>query len=96
MELNALTRDRGLRNYSRVRKAELVALLQNNPPPGQSHASAAPTPHTRPPPPNRPPPPPQRHTAYMTLKLDDNRCCRIHSISNDGPSGPRAPMGMGG
>ena len=50
-ELKALTRDRGLRNYSRMRKAELVALLQNNPPTGQSHASAAPTPHTRPPPP---------------------------------------------
>ena len=32
-ELKALTRDRGLRNYSRMRKAELVALLQNNPPP---------------------------------------------------------------
>ena len=31
-ELKALTRDRGLRNYSRMRKAELVALLQNNPP----------------------------------------------------------------
>ena len=50
-ELKVLARDRGLRNYSRMRKAELVALLQNNPPPGQSHASAAPTPHTRPPPP---------------------------------------------
>ena len=47
----SLARDRGLRNYSLMRKAELVALLQNNPPPGQSHASAAPTPHTRPPPP---------------------------------------------
>ena len=46
-ELKALARDRGLRNYSRMRKAELVALLQNNPPP---------TPHTRP-----PSPPPQRH-----------------------------------
>ena len=32
-ELKVLTRDRGLRNYSRMRKAELVALLQNNPPP---------------------------------------------------------------
>ena len=21
---------------------------------------------------------------YVTLKLDDNRCCRIHSISDDG------------
>ena len=43
-ELKALARDRGLRNYSQMRKAELVALLQNNPPP-------APTPRTRPPPP---------------------------------------------
>ena len=31
-ELKALARDRGLRNYSQMRKAELVALLQNNPP----------------------------------------------------------------
>ena len=50
-ELKSLTRDRGLRNYSRMRKAELVALLKNNPPPGQSLANAAHTPHTRPPPP---------------------------------------------
>ena len=50
-ELKALARDHGLRNYSRMRKAELVALLQNNPPPGQSHPNAAPTPCTRPPPP---------------------------------------------
>ena len=53
-ELKSLVRGRGLRNYSRMRKAELVALLQNNPPPGQSCSSATPTPHTRPP----PPPPP--------------------------------------
>ena len=37
-ELKALTRDRGLRNYSRMRKTELVALLQNN---------GTPSPHTR-------------------------------------------------
>ena len=55
-EFKSLTRECRLRNYSRMRKAELVALLQNNPPPGQSCASAAPTPHTRPPP---PPPPTQ-------------------------------------
>ena len=55
-ELKSLARDRGLRNYSRMRKAELVALLQNNPPPGQSRTSAAPTASTRPPP---PPPPTQ-------------------------------------
>ena len=53
-ELKSLARDRGLRNYSRMRKAELVALLQNNPPPGQSRASVAPTPRTRPPPPPSP------------------------------------------
>ena len=57
-ELKALARDRGLRNYSRMRKAELVALLQNNPPP-------APTPHTRP-----PPPPPQISTWEP---IDDRR-----------------------
>ena len=55
-ELKALARDRGLRNYSRMRKAELVALLQYNPPPSQSGGprAPAPTPCTRP-----PPPPPQ-------------------------------------
>ena len=56
-ELKSLARDHELRNYSQMRKAELVALLQNNPPPGQSRASAAPTLRTRPPPP--PPPPTQ-------------------------------------
>ena len=46
-ELTSLARDRGLRNYSRMRKAELVALLQNSPPPGQSRASTSPTPPTQ-------------------------------------------------
>ena len=32
-ELKALTREHGLRSYSQLRRAELVALLQNNPPP---------------------------------------------------------------
>ena len=32
-ELKALARDRGLRDYSRMRKIELVPLFQNNPPP---------------------------------------------------------------
>ena len=56
LEMKSLTRERRLRGYSRMRKAELVALLQNSPPPGQSCASTAPTPCTRPPP---PPPPTQ-------------------------------------
>ena len=46
-ELKPLARDRGLRNYSRMRKAELVALLQNSPPPGQSRASTSPPPPTQ-------------------------------------------------
>ena len=50
-ELKSLARDRGLRGYSRMRKAELVALLQNSPPPA---------PRTRPPRPTRPPTPPPR------------------------------------
>ena len=32
-----------MRGYSRMRKAELVALLQNSPPPGQSRSSTSPT-----------------------------------------------------
>ena len=51
-ESKSLTRDCGLRNYSRMRKAELVAfLLQNN---GTPEDPRAPAPLTRP-----PPPPPQ-------------------------------------
>ena len=47
LELKSFARDRGLRNYSRMRKAELVVLLQINPPPGQSCATASPTPSTQ-------------------------------------------------
>ena len=52
-QLKSLARDRGLRNYSRMRKAELVALLRNN---GIPEDPRSPTPCTRPPPP--PPPTP--------------------------------------
>ena len=43
-ELKSLARDRGLRNYSRMRKTELVALLQNNPLPSRSGDPRAPAP----------------------------------------------------
>ena len=46
-ELKSLARERKLRGYSRMRKAELVALLQNSPPPGQSRASTSSTPPTQ-------------------------------------------------
>ena len=61
-ELKSLARERRLRNYSRMRKAELVALLQNNPP-------AAP--RTRPPRPTRPPPPPPPTQTWEPI--DDRR-----------------------
>ena len=73
-ELKSLARDHGFRNYSQMRKTELVALLQNN---GTPEDPRGPAPHTR-----SPPPPPQRCTAYMTFKFDDNGSCRIHSISD--------------
>ena len=78
-ELKALARDRGLRNYSRMRKTESVALLQTNGTPEDPRAAA---PHNRPPPPSRSEghraPPPKRRAAYVTLKFDDNGHCRIH------------------
>ena len=46
-ELKSLARERGLRSYCWMRKAELVALLRNN---GIPEGHRAPTPHTRPPP----------------------------------------------
>ena len=45
-ELKSLAREHRLRGYSRMRKAELVVLFQNSPPPGQSCASTSPTPPT--------------------------------------------------
>ena len=78
-ELKALARDRGLRSYSRMRKAEFVALLKNNGTPEGPRAPALPllpssTRSTT--------QPPQRCAAYMTLKFDDNGSCRIHSVSD--------------
>ena len=58
-ELKSLAREHRLRGYSRMRKAELVALLQNSPPPA---------PRTRPPRPARPPPPTQTWES-----IDDRR-----------------------
>ena len=62
LELKSLAREHRLRGYSRLRKAELVALLQNNPPPA---------PPTRPPRPTRPPPPPP--PAQTWEPIDDRR-----------------------
>ena len=75
-ELKALARDRGLRNYSRMRKAELVVLLQNNPPRSRSGGpwAPAPTPHTRPPPLPPQMPPSRAPTRGATWEpIDDRR-----------------------
>ena len=58
-ELKAIARERGLRGYSRLRKAQLIALPQNNPP----------TPRTRPPRPTRPSPPPPRSVRFRPDRL---------------------------
>ena len=61
-ELKSLAMEHRLGGYSRMRKAELVALLQNNPPPA---------PRTRPPRPTRPPPPPPPTQTWEPI--DDRR-----------------------
>ena len=75
-ELKSLTREHRLRGYSQMRKAELVALLQNSPPPA---------PRTRPPRPTRPPTPPLRMSPSGTPLRDatwepiDDRRLRAHT-----------------
>ena len=62
-ELKALARERRLRGYSRLRKAELIAFLEDNAPqePQAPRRQRPPKPSRdpRPPAPQRPPPPPQ-------------------------------------
>ena len=60
VDLKAFARERGLRGYSRLGKAELIALLQNDLQP----------PRTRPPKPTRPPPSPHLHRKHNRLGLD--------------------------
>ena len=56
VELKALAKERGLKGYSKLKKAELITFLQNN-------LRPTPAPRTRPPRPTRPhPPPPQMST----------------------------------
>ena len=74
IEQKALAREHRLRGYSRLRKDELIGLIQNNQwntnPPLQSWEP------NQPPPPNRPPPPPPGQScasATQTLEPIDDR-----------------------
>ena len=73
-----------------MRKAELVALLQNNPPPGQSRAGAAPTAHTRPPPPapQRPRAVPPAPAPRMSLSRASPRSATWEPIDDRRPRKP--------
>ena len=68
-ELKALARERELRGYSRLRKAELIELLRNN----QPHARPPPIPAPRQIPDLRPPrtrpPRPTRAPPHLHLRL---------------------------
>ena len=57
VDLKALAKEHGLRGYSKLRKAELIALIRNNL-----------QPCTRPPRPTRPPPPPPVRPRQQELK----------------------------
>ena len=64
IELTALAKERGLRGYSKLKKAELITFLQNNL-----------RPHTRPTRPSRPPPPPPQMSTWESI--DDRPSVRF-------------------
>ena len=70
-ELKALARERGLRGYSRLRKAELIALLCSAPPtwPAGPRERRPPRPSRDPP----PPPPPQPQVQSVRFRPDRPR-----------------------
>ena len=74
-ELKALRREHGLRGYSRLRKAELIQLIQNNQwntnPPLQSWKPQRGL--NWPSHPNRPPPPPPGQSTTQTWEPIDDR-----------------------
>ena len=93
-ELKDLARERGLRGYSRLRKAELIALLQNNPPPPPAPRNRPPRPATRPPPPRSwvpagPPPQAQLVRFRPDRPRQPELMRRLEGIST--PPAPRPP-----
>ena len=66
-ELKALAKERGLRRYSKLRKAELIALLTHSAP------RTRPRKPTRPPPPPSPQPPPTKPDRPIQPELLEER-----------------------
>ena len=60
VDLKALKKERGLRGYSKLKKAELITFLQNN-------LQSTPALRTRPPKPTRPPPPPPQMSTWEPI-----------------------------
>ena len=84
-ELKALARERGLRGYSRLRKAELIALLR----PAPRTRPAGPR-EWRPPRPSRPPPPPPQSVKFRPDRLRQPQLLRrLEGIPT--PSAPIPP-----
>ena len=78
-ELKALMRECGLRGYSRLRKAELIALLQNNPPPPPLEGHSVP-----------PPPPP----APRTRPQDQLGALSPRSVEGSSPTSANCWVGL--
>ena len=81
VDLKALAKERRLRGYSKLKKAELIAFLQNN-------LQPTPAPRTRPPKPTRPPPPPPQ---MSTWELLDDKPRQAPPLVRFRPDRPRQP-----
>ena len=65
-ELKALAREYRLRGYSQLRKAELIAFLQDSAP-QKLHVRVEASRRQRPPRPSRPPPPPPQMSTWEPI-----------------------------
>ena len=95
-ELNALTRECGLRGYSRLRKAELIQLLQDNQPhirpppiPASRQIPDPRPPPTRPPRPTRAPPPPLPSVRFRPDRPRQSELLR--KLEERNPQPPQPP-----